>query len=127
VLSLVLASRSDIFDNWRMPTALPVMAMTSIVIVLLCIVALRRAAENSRANALADVRDATLRALAHKAASSPAVPSPEQLDLLRRQIEALEEGAFAKMAHQPLLKALMMPFATWGGTTLLDYMAMANV
>ncbi|MGY4829860.1 hypothetical protein ACVNIS_14925 [Sphaerotilaceae bacterium SBD11-9] len=124
VLSLLLVSRSAVFDNWRMPLALPLMSMLSIGVVLVCIVALRLAAENSRAHALTDVKEALLRAQARGAVGEPA---PEQLKLLQGHIEGLRDGAFAPFAQQPLLKALVMPFATWGGTTLLDYMAMASI
>ncbi|HET7793337.1 MAG TPA: hypothetical protein VFL64_08120 [Rhizobacter sp.] len=124
VLSLLLVSRSAVFDNWRMPLALPLMSMLSIGVVLVCIVALRLAAENSRAHALTDVKEALLRAQARGALGEPA---PEQLKLLQGHIEGLRDGAFAPFAQQPLLKALVMPFATWGGTTLLDYMAMASI
>ncbi|HSI56275.1 MAG TPA: hypothetical protein VLA16_01880 [Ideonella sp.] len=124
VLSLLLLSRSRTFDDWHMPTAVLLMALFSVGIVLACAVALRRVAENSRRRALADVRDTLLRAHAHGA---PAQPPTAQLELLRRQIEELREGAFAPFSQQPLLKALLLPFATLGGTTLLDYLALANI
>ena len=135
VLSLLLISRNPVFDNWRMPTGLMVLALLSVGIVLGCVVALRRVAENSRQHALHAVDEALLRASAGQAdavavdgASVPAAPaSPAQLELLRRQIAELHEGAFAPFSQQPLLKALALPFATLGGTALLDAMAMANL
>ncbi|MEJ8809524.1 hypothetical protein WKW77_00495 [Variovorax ureilyticus] len=47
--------------------------------------------------------------------------------LLESRFEDLHEGAFAPFWQQPLLKALLLPFATLGGTTVLDYMALANL
>ena len=125
VLSLLLLSRNPVFDNWRTPTAALVLAGLSGAVVLGCVVALRRVAETSRAHALADIDDALLRANADRPAGAPT--ATPQLELLRRHIEQLHEGAFAPWSQQPLLKALLLPFATFGGTALLDYLALANV
>ena len=54
-------------------------------------------------------------------------PSVKQLELLQSRIEHLREGAFAPFWQQPLLKAVLLPFATLGSTTLLDYMALVNL
>jgi hypothetical protein len=54
-------------------------------------------------------------------------PSVQQLKLLESQIQQLREGAFAPFWQQPLLKALLLPFAALGSTTLLDYMALINL
>jgi hypothetical protein len=124
VLSLLLVSRSAVFDNWRAPLTLPLMSALSIGVVLACVVALRRAAENSRTEALTAVKEALLRA---RSGNAQGEPPPKQLELLQRYIEDLSEGAFAPFAQQPLLKALLLPFATWGGTALLDYLAMASI
>ena len=125
VLSLLLLSRNPVFDNWRTPTAALVLAGLSSAIVLGCVVALRQTAETSRATALADVNDALMRANADRPAGAP-VATP-QLELLKQQIEQLREGAFAPLLQQPLLKALALPFATFGGTALLDYVALTNL
>ncbi len=125
VLSLLLLSRNPVFDNWRTPTAALVLAGLSSAIVLGCVVALRQVAETSRATALDDINNALMRATADRPASAPvAIP---QLELLRQQIEQLREGAFAPLLQQPLLKALALPFATFGGTALLDYVALTNL
>lgn len=42
-------------------------------------------------------------------------------------MDHLHEGAFAPFWQQPLLKAVLLPFATLGGTSLLDYLALVNV
>lgn len=49
------------------------------------------------------------------------------LELLRRQIDDLHEGALAPFSQQPLLKAVLLPIATLEGTSLLDYLALANI
>ena len=124
VLSLLLVARHRAFDDWELPWLLLGMGLLSLAIVLACAVALRRAVEQSRQAALREVDHAMLRVAAPGASEPVATP---QLQWLRREIEALREGAFAPFSQQPLLKAVLLPFATLGGTVVLDYLAMANL
>lgn len=57
----------------------------------------------------------------------PDPPKAAQLQLLLQRMDHLHEGAFAPFWQQPLLKAVLLPFATLGGTSLLDYLALVNV
>ena len=50
-----------------------------------------------------------------------------QLELLRQRIQNLREGAFAPYSQQPLLKAVLLPLMTIGGSSLFDYLALANL
>lgn len=124
VLSLLLLSRSQFFDNWQMPTMALAMALFDIGVVLLSAICLRRAAEKARRQALTAVGDWLLQA---HAPDAQALPAPRQLELLRERIKTLDEGAFAPFSQQPLLKAVLLPFATLGGSSLLDFLAMANI
>ena len=47
----------------------------------------------------------------------------EQLRMLIKEIESCEEGAFAPITQQPVIKALMMPFSGAGMVALLNYLA----
>lgn len=132
VLSLLLLSRSATFDDWFMPTSTLLLAGVGAAIAVGCALALRLAAEASRRSALDQIRDALMRAHAARAddaskAPPPGQPTVEQLKLLLGRVEELHEGAFAPFWQQPLLKAVLLPFATLGGSTLLDYMALANL
>lgn len=124
VLSLLLVARHRAFDDWELPWLLIGMGLLSLAIVLACAVALRRSVEQSRQAALREVDHALLRVAAPQAAEPVVTP---QLQWLRREIDALREGAFAPFSQQPLLKAVLLPFATLGGTAVLDYLAMANL
>lgn len=124
VLSLLLVARHRAFDDWKLPWLLIGMGLLSLAIVLACAVALRRSVEQSRQAALREVDHALLRVAAPQAAEPVATP---QLQWLRREIDALREGAFAPFSQQPLLKAVLLPFATLGGTAVLDYLALANL
>jgi hypothetical protein len=131
VLSLLLLSKSAAFDHWPMPSSKLVLTSIGALIAFGCAVALRLAAEASRRHALEQVNDD----LAQANAWTDAQPKAEiakratagQLELLRARMENLHEGAFAPFWQQPLLKAVLLPFATLGGTSLLDYMALANL
>ena len=123
VLSLMIVARSSFFDDWDTPKALYVVMTLSFGIVVACAFTLRRSAEASRRQALARVRDAILRAKGE--AGNPTLAS--QLDTLRDRIEKLRAGAFAPYSQQPLLKAVLLPVLTFGGTSLFDYLALLNL
>jgi len=130
VISLWLLSRSAVFDRWTMSVSTLAPAAVGAAVALGCAVALRLAAEDSRAHALEQVRNAVSCASAKvtpDGGTPPPSPSVDQLKLLQGRIENLREGAFAPFWQQPLLKAVLLPFATLGGTTVLDYMALANL
>ena len=121
VLSLLLLARSSFFDDWYTPPSTAVLATLSFAIVLGCAFALRRAAEASRRHALAQMQDAVLRA---KAQGGVLV---DQLETLSTRMRDLREGAFAPYSQQPLLKAVLLPLMTVGGSSLFDYLALANL
>lgn len=133
VLSLFLVSRSAAFDDWYMPTTGIVLAVLGASVALACAVALRYAAEASRRHAMELLRNditrvsGDVKAVAANGASAPDQPKPAQLTLLLQRMDNLHQGAFAPFWQQPLLKAVLLPFATLGGTSLLDYLALVNV
>lgn len=124
VLSLFLVSRSPVFDHWYMPSTGLVLALLGAGVALACAVALRYAAEAARSHAIKKLRNRII----HASGDGPAdTPNPAQLTLLLERMEHLHEGAFAPFWQQPLLKAVLLPFAAFGGTSMLDYMALANI
>jgi hypothetical protein len=133
LLSLVLLSRSSAFDDWAMPLSGKVLTVLGALIALCGPVALRTAAERSREAALKDL-DVALMQASGKAAGGVrqrqhqlGPPTVRQLELLRERIARLSRGAFAPYSQQPLLKALVLPFVTVGGTSLLELLRMANL
>ncbi|MBT2327091.1 hypothetical protein J7E62_32955 [Variovorax paradoxus] len=134
VISLLLLSRSPAFDHWPLPGGTLALAAIGAAVALGCAMALRLAAEASRRKALDLVKDALMRANGKPPATSPLAdgtlldqPTAKQLELLQAHMQNLREGAFAPFWQQPLLKAVLLPFATIGGTTLLDYLALVNI
>lgn len=118
VLSLFLVSRSAAFDDWYMPTVGIVLALLGAGVALACAVVLRYSAEASRHDAMERLRDDI---------SQAGGDAQAKLKLLLERMDHLHEGAFAPFWQQPLLKAVLLPFATLGGTSLLDYLALVNV
>ena len=45
-----------------------------------------------------------------------------QLELLLRRIEELREGAFSPFSQQPVVRAMLLPLGSLGGTALLGYL-----
>jgi len=135
LLSLVLLSRSSAFDDWTMPLSGKVLAVLGALIALCGPVALRTAVERSRTAALNDLDMALIQASSDKpqpaaelgASDRPGPPSLHQLELLKESIIRLDGGAFAPYSQQPVLKALVLPFITVGGTSLLELLRMANI
>jgi hypothetical protein len=131
MLSLVLLSRSPAFDDWTMPTSGKILSAIGALIALLCAMALRQAAERTRRSGLAAVEFALMQANGRPGCAEtepgPCAPTPRQLEILRDHMVKLDRGAFATYTQQPLLKAIMLPFATLGGQQLLEYLRLANL
>jgi hypothetical protein len=132
LLSLVLLSRSPAFDDWTMPLVGKVLAGLGALLALACPVMLRLAAEKSRRTALFHVDAALTRAHAaggdHRQATVGLGPATaRQIELLRGHIAGLDRGALAPYTQQPLLKAVLLPFATVGSTQLLEYLRLASL
>jgi hypothetical protein len=129
VISLWLFSRSTIFDHWTISISTVLPAAVGAAVALACALWLQWAAEESRTHALEQLRDEILLASAKPPSPAARKPAPtvEQLKLLQSRIEGLQGGAFAPFWQQPLIKAVLLPFATLGGTSVLDYLAMANL
>jgi hypothetical protein len=77
-------------------------------------VALRTAAESLRS----DVR----RCFENERLTAPASPSDKQIKLLLGRISELREGAFAPYSEQPIVRAVLVPAATYGATIGLQYL-----
>lgn len=122
VLSLMLLARSSFFDDWNSPPSVYIVATLCYAIVLGCALALRTAAEQSRRQAVDRLRNGILRA---KGANNGALAS--QLEILRDRAERMTDGAFAPYSKQPLLRAVLLPLLTFGGSSLFDYLTLLNL
>lgn len=117
ILLLLWISYSQIFDGWHHPLVHYVLLLTPALLVLGSQIALRSEAEKGRRRAL-DRMDHKLSG-AHGANDAKRV---EQLKLLIEEIQGIQEGAFRPISQQPILKALLLPFAGAGGVLALEYL-----
>lgn len=118
IIALILVSRSRLFANY-IPNVPDLVTMgLGVVIVIACAVALRWSAEASR--------DKARRKLIDEIAAARSLPDggplASQLELLLRRVEELHEGAFSPFSQQPVVRAMLLPLGSIGGTALLEYL-----
>ncbi len=130
----MVVSRSDIFDTMDFPLALVFVTGLALAFALHSAVLLRRSAESARSTAIAHyetqlltqarAKDSQLPAAVDGAAASPDRQpiSAEQIKILMERIRNTREGAFAPIPQQPALQALLLPFGSYGGVQLIEYL-----
>lgn len=92
----------------------PVALVIGTLFVIGSAVALRRAAETLRLEIKRRFANDRLRA--------PASAQSQQLELLIDRVERLSEGAFAPYSEQPIVRAVLVPAATYGATLGLQHL-----
>jgi hypothetical protein len=50
-----------------------------------------------------------------------------QLELLSRRVDELNEGALTPFSQQPLLRAMLLPLGSFGGTALLEHLLLPGL
>ena len=51
----------------------------------------------------------------------------EQLEMIIQKIKQMDEGAFAPFSQQPVLRAILIPFGSYGGVMLLESLRYLNL
>ena len=123
VISLMILARSSVFDNWNTSTGLLVVITGSVLIVVGCAIALRRAAERLRATAIWRLNNAVLQL---DGMGDAGRQTAAQLQAMIGQVRAFHDGAFAPYSQQPLVRALLLPLTSYGGSALVEYLSIAN-
>jgi hypothetical protein len=118
VVALVIVSRSRLFANYAPSVPEMLVMALALLIVIASAIALRQAAEALRARAHRRLNDQIM--LAKK--SEDGERRAAQLELLSRRVEELHEGALTPFSQQPLLRAMLLPLGSFGGTALLEYL-----
>ncbi len=122
IISLLVLARSSVFDNWGTSTGIVVSLTCSVLIVIGCAIALRSGAESLRRSAIWRLTNAKI--LLNKDDEGKRTAS--QIDVMIAQIRAFDTGAFAPYMQQPLVRALLLPLTSFGGTALAEYLSIAN-
>ena len=118
IIALIVVSRSRLFANYN-PSIPDLVTMgVGVLIVTASAIVLRRSAEAARETARRRLRDQITEARSLQDGGQLA----GQLELLLRRVEELREGAFSPYSQQPVVRAMLLPLGSLGGTALLEYL-----
>jgi hypothetical protein len=115
ILFVIIIARNSFFDRWDWPPTILLFLGLISAYAVYAVWSLRRAAEDAR-TVLLDRLNLKLLAQRNNIVA-------EQLRLMIRRVKACEEGAFAPITQQPVIKAGLMPFGGAGILALLNYLA----
>jgi hypothetical protein len=123
IVALVIISRSGLFANYA--PSLPEMLIMALGLLVVAgsAFALRQAAEASRAKAHRRLNDQIMLAKQSEGGEKRVA----QLELLSHRVEELNEGALTPFSQQPLLRAMLLPLGSFGGTALLEYLLLPGL
>ena len=105
-----------------MPWPLVVTYAAILCIIIGPVIAYRATAEKARRVAC---RHLSNRIIAAKGRGADA--TAEQLEKLLAEMQELREGAFAPWTSQPVVRAVLLPLLTYGGTLLLHLYALPGM
>jgi len=117
IIALIVVSHSPVLANYGRSIPGIITIAVAVLMLTACGVALRLSAETTRAEAR---RRLTERLFIAKGQNS-GEQFASQLELLLRRIEELREGAFSPFSQQPVVRAMLLPLGSLGGTALLGY------
>src|SRR5262249_41462295 len=121
---VLIASQNMFFDNFTLDPALVTIEAVSLAVIIGSVLALRWAAEDARAAACEQL---TSKIIAAKGRRGVEDGVAGQLELVVSRIGNLREGAFAPLSSQPIVRAVLLPLLTYGGTMLLHLYAMPGL
>jgi hypothetical protein len=113
VLGLMIAARASVFDAWPWPSVLMGVFALFFVMLLMCIVNMRRQCERARRDALEHMAKARETGLVDEASS-------KRYDAIREQIEDFAGGAFSPLIQHPILRALTLPLTAFGANLAFE-------
>jgi hypothetical protein len=117
-LTALILSRSELFTDFSMPWTLPIAQAICLGVIIASVLVYRSTAEAARK--VAHDR------LTEKIATAKQVKegAADQLELLLNEVENLKVGAFAPLTAQPVVRAVLLPLLTYGGTVLVHLYAL---
>jgi hypothetical protein len=118
VISLLIISRSGIFDHWTWPVALLIIVGFNAGYAAFSVVYLRRTAERARQRSLKRLHDMLISYTAIGEGDGKEAKTIREATTL---IENEDRGAFAAISQQPLAAALLLPSGSAGIWALLQF------
>jgi hypothetical protein len=122
IIALLLVSGSRLFANYGVSIPDLVTIGVGVLIVTGCAVALRWSAEASRAKARRRINGRLM--VARKSSDDGLA---DQLEMLLRRVEELHDGAFSPFSQQPVVRAMVLPLGSLGGSALLEYLLLPGL
>lgn len=119
ILTLMIFSRSRIFDDWNLTPALVLIYLLSAGLSLVSILCLRRAVKDAKANILKQLNTMLRTLTSHDEPSARKLETQAQRAI--EEILANRQGAFIPLAQEPAVQAILLPLGGWGGQALLQY------
>ena len=116
LLALIVMSRWHVFDNWDMPIGLLVVYLASLGVACFSAWSLQRTGARVRKRCIVQLERCLL---ARKGDSDEYCPSVEQIEQMIERIRKLKQGAFVPFVEQPLVRAILLPFASAGGLEVI--------
>jgi hypothetical protein len=123
MFALLVVSRSQVFDSFTVIPTLVITQVISVAVIVGSVLALRAAAEQARAIAAENL---TARIIAARGTSGTKSRA-DQLEMLLARVENLREGAFAPLSSQPVVKAVLLPLLSYGGSVLVQIYALPGL
>lgn len=118
VISLLIISRSGVFDHWTWPVALLIIVCFNAGYAAFSVIYLRRTAENARQRSLKRLHDMLMAYTAIGEGEGKEANTIREATML---IQNEDRGAFAAISQQPLARALLLPSGTAGIWGLLQF------
>jgi len=120
LIALLIFSRSSYFAAFTVHPTLVIGWGICVLTLVTCVLLLRWQAERVREAARSHLSDAinVAQGLGTQAGRRQAT----QLEMLLHRVETLQDGAFAPISQQPVVRALLLPLGSYGGAQLLQYM-----
>ena len=118
VISLLIISRSGVFDHWTWPVALLIIVGFNAGYAAFSVVYLRRTAESARQRSLKRLQDMLMAYTAIGEGEGKEAKTIREATLL---IQNEDRGAFAAVSQQPLAAALLLPSGSAGIWALLQF------
>jgi hypothetical protein len=124
MIALLIVSRSSVIDSFAGSQTLVLLHCTSLAVVGGCVLWLRWEAEQARQTAVCNLNHALIEMARDDSGGNEGVSTPRsRVENLIGRVEKLQEGAFAPLTRQPLVRALLLPLGSYGGTAFLEYFA----
>jgi hypothetical protein len=118
VISLLIISRSGVFDRWTWPVAILIIVGFNVGYAAFSVVYLRRTAERARQGSVKCLHDMLM---SYTAIGEDKGKEANTIREATKLIENDNRGAFAAISQQPLAAALLLPSGSAGIWALLQF------